>query len=222
MIDVAQQLNAVSRKVGTRVFGPGEARLVTVTQTYTADPDDVWDACTSPDRIPRWFLPVTGELRLGGRYQLEGNAGGTIERCDPPKSFFVTWEYGGQVSWLETRVVPEAEGRTRLELEHTAHVDEDLWAQFGPGAVGIGWDMALLGMAQYLSDEESAVTPETAAAWHVSPAGIEFMSRSSDLWYAADVAAGRDERSARAAVDRVKAAYTTPPEPAAAAETAGN
>jgi uncharacterized protein YndB with AHSA1/START domain len=222
MIDVAQQLNAVSRQVGTRVFGPGEARLVTVTQTYTADPDDVWDACTNPERIPRWFLPVTGELRLGGRYQLEGNAGGVIERCDPPKSFFVTWEYGGQVSWLETRVVPEAEGRTRLELEHTAHVDEDLWAQFGPGAVGIGWDMTLLGMAQYLSDEESAVTPETAAAWHVSPAGIEFMSRSSDLWYAADVAAGRDERAARAAADRVKAAYTTPPEPAADAETAGN
>jgi len=213
MIDVAQQLNAVSRQVGARVFGPGEARLVTVTQTYAADQEDVWDACTNPERIPRWFLPVTGELKLGGRYQLEGNAGGTIERCDPPKSFFVTWEYGGQTSWVETRVVPEAEGKTRLELEHIAHVDEDLWTQFGPGAVGIGWDMALLGLAQHLSDGEPTVTPETAAAWNVSPEGIEFMSQSSDLWYAADVAAGRDEQSARTAADRVKAAYTTPPAP---------
>ena len=30
--------------------------------------DDVWDACTNPERIPRWFLPVSGDLRLGGRY----------------------------------------------------------------------------------------------------------------------------------------------------------
>jgi uncharacterized protein YndB with AHSA1/START domain len=86
MIDVAQQINAVTREVGTREFGPGEARVVTVTQTYAADPEDVWDACTNPTRLPRWFLPVTGELTLGGRYQLEGNAGGTVERCDPRRA----------------------------------------------------------------------------------------------------------------------------------------
>lgn len=211
MIDVAQQINAVSRQVGTRVFGPGEARTVTVTQTYAADPDDLWDACTNPERIPRWFLPITGELKLGGKYQLEGNAGGTIERCDPPKSFFVTWEYGGQISWLEVRVVPADDGRSRVELEHIAHVDDDLWAQFGPGAVGIGWDMALLGLAQHMADGEPAVTPEMGAAWAASPEGVEFMSQSSEAWYAADVASGRDEQSARAAADMVKAAYTAPP-----------
>lgn len=211
MIDVAQQLNAVSREVGARVFGPGEARVVTVTQTYAADPDDVWDACTSPSRIPRWFMPITGDLKLGGRYQLEGNAGGTIERCDPPKSFFVTWEYNEQVSWLEVRVVPEADGKTRVELEHIAHVDETLWAQFGPGAVGIGWDMAMLGLAQHLSEGRPVVTPEASAEWTMSPEGIEFMSESAERWYAADVAAGTEERGAREAADRVKAAYTAPP-----------
>ena len=44
----------------------------------------MWDACTDPERIGRWFLPVSGDLRLGGRYQLEGNAGGEILRCEPP------------------------------------------------------------------------------------------------------------------------------------------
>ena len=213
MIDVAQQLNAVSREVGARVFGPGEARVVTVTQTYAAGPEDVWDACTNPSRIPRWFMPITGDLKLGGKYQLEGNAGGTIERCDPPKSFFVTWEFNEQVSWLEVRVVPETEGKTRVELEHIAHADEDLWAQFGPGAVGIGWDMAMLGLAQHLSKAESKVTPENAAAWTMSPEGIEFMSESAERWYTADVTGGRDEQTARDAADRVRAAYTTPPEP---------
>lgn len=96
MIDVTQQISAVRRQVGTRVLEAGEARTVTVSQTYNAAIDDVWDACTNPERIPRWFLPITGELRVGGRYQLEGNAGGTIESCDPPTSLGATWEFGGR------------------------------------------------------------------------------------------------------------------------------
>lgn len=219
MIDVAQQINAVSRQVGTRVFGPGEARIVTVTQTYAADPDDVWDACTSPTRLPRWFLPVTGELKLGGRYQLEGNAGGTVERCDPPKSFFVTWEFNDQVSWLEVRVVPEAEGKTRLELEHIAHVADDLWDQFGPGAVGIGWDLAMLGLAGHLTPGGPSISPEQAAEWSTTPEAVTFMSECAERWYEADVASGRNEEKARAAADRAKAFYTTPPEPSTAPDT---
>ncbi|MPY64707.1 SRPBCC domain-containing protein, partial [Streptomyces spongiae] len=82
----------------------GEARVVTLGQTYDSTVEDVWDACTNPERIPRWFLPVSGELRLGGRYQLQGNAGGTIERCEPPRGFGATWEYDGNVSWIELRL----------------------------------------------------------------------------------------------------------------------
>ncbi len=212
MIDVAQQISAVRREVGSRVFEAGQARIVTVSQAYDAGVDDVWDACTNPSRIPRWFLPVTGELKLGGSYQLEGNASGTIERCDPPKSFFATWEMGDQVSWIEVRVLPEAGGKTRFELEHIAHVDEALWTEFGPGAVGVGWDMMLMGLAQHLSGAP-AVVPEDAAAWTMSPEGIDFMTQSSERWYEADVADGTDEAKARAGADRVTAAYTAPPEP---------
>ena len=104
MIDVVQQVNAVRREVGTRVLEAGDARTVTISQTYDAGIDDVWDACTNPERIPRWFLPVSGDLRLHGRYQLEGNAGGTISRCDPPNGFDATWEYGDSVSWIELRL----------------------------------------------------------------------------------------------------------------------
>jgi len=81
MIDVVHQINAVQRQVGSRLMPAGEARTVTVIRTYGAPVEDVWDACTNPERIPRWFLPVSGELRVGGRYQLEGNAGGRSERC---------------------------------------------------------------------------------------------------------------------------------------------
>ena len=205
MIDVTQQINAVQRQVGTRVLEAGEARTVTLSQSYDAAVEDVWDACTNPERIPRWFLPITGELKVGGRYQLQGNAGGTIERCDPPTSFAATWEFGGQVSWIEVRLVAEP-GGTRLVLEHIAPVDER-WAEFGPGAVGIGWDMGLVGLAKHLSSGQSVDRGE-GAAWAASADGRRFMSLSSQRWCDASIAAGTNEAGARAAADRTIAAYT--------------
>lgn len=207
MIDTTHQINAVSRRVGGRTLEAGEARTMTISQVYDADLDDVWDACTNAERIPRWFLPVSGELRLGGRFQIEGNAGGTIERCDPPKSFAATWEYGGDVSWVEVRLTSEPEGGTRFELEHIAHVDDQIWAEFGPGAVGIGWDMALVGLATHLSTGES-IAPEEGAAWSASEDGKRFVTASSELWCQASIDAGTDEVAARAAADRTTAAYT--------------
>src|SRR5215813_6540959 len=153
----------------------GEARVITISQTYVGTVDDVWDACTNPERIPRWFLPISGDLRLGGHYQLEGNASGTVERCDPPRSFAATWEFGGQVSWIEVRLMAEAGDRTRLVLEHISHVDEQLWAQFGPGAVGIGWDMGFMGLAVHLSSGRPA-DPRESAQWAASAEGRQFMS----------------------------------------------
>jgi len=206
MIDVSKQLNAVRRGLGTRVLEPGTAWVQTISQVYDSSLDDVWDACTNADRIPRWFLPISGELEVGGRYQLEGNAGGTVQRCDPPDGFAATWEYGGEVSWIEVRLTEEA-GGVRFELEHTAHVDDVRWAEFGPGATGIGWDMTLLGLAEHLSGAPGLV-PEASAEWMASAEGKEFMAVSSELWGAASVAAGTDEQAARAAADRCTAAYT--------------
>jgi len=210
MIDVTQQINAVQRKVGTRVLAAGEARTVTISQTFGAAIEDVWDACTSAERIPRWFLPVSGDLRPGGHYQLEGNAGGTIERCDPPKSFFATWEYGGEVSWIEVRLTAEAAGRTRMEIEHIAHVGDERWAEFGPGAVGIGWDMAVLGLSLHLSGRP-AVNPENSAEWAASEEGKDFMRLSGDRWCEAHIASGAGEAEARAMAGRTIAAYTGVP-----------
>jgi uncharacterized protein YndB with AHSA1/START domain len=211
MIDVTEQINAVRRKVGTRTLEAGEARTITISQSYDAGADDVWDACTNAERIPRWLMPIEGDLRLGGRYQLQGNAGGTIERCDPPKSFFATWEYGGDISWIEVRLTPESDDRTRLEIDHIAHVDDKRWAEFGPGAVGIGWDMMLVGLSIHLSSGR-AVDLQEGMAWAVSDEGKRFMTLSSELWRDASIAAGTDEAGARAAEERVIAAYTASPD----------
>jgi uncharacterized protein YndB with AHSA1/START domain len=197
---------------------PDPARSVIISQVYAAPAEDVWDACTNPERIPRWFLPVTGELRLGGRYQLQGNAGGTIERCDPPNSFAATWEFGGQTSWIEVLVTAEPDGHARLRIEHLALADDERWAEFGPGATGVGWDMALLGLAGHLSAGPS-LTPAEGAAWAGSGEGRQFMSLSSDRWRDASIAAGTDPADAHASAGRTLAAYTGQPGSTAAAGT---
>ena len=133
MIEVVHQLNSVARRVGSRELPAGQARTVVLSRSYAAPIEDVWDACTNPERIPRWFLPVSGDLRLGGRFQLEGNAGGTVERCEAPNGFTATWEFGGEVSWIELRLVSLAPNQTKLELEHIAHVDDSRWADHWVG-----------------------------------------------------------------------------------------
>jgi uncharacterized protein YndB with AHSA1/START domain len=210
VIDVTAQINTVERRVGARSLAAGEARTVTISQSYRAGIEELWDACTTAERLARWFLPVTGELRVGGRYQIQGNADGTIERCDPPKSFAATWEYGGEVTWIEVRLIPEADGQTRLEVEHISPADDAKWAEFGPGAVGVGWDMILMGLATHLSSGRAA-DPAESAAWTMSQDGRRFITLSSDRWREANVAAGTDEATAREAATRTLAAYTGQP-----------
>jgi uncharacterized protein YndB with AHSA1/START domain len=208
MIDVTEQISAVRRTIGSRVLEAGEARVLTISQVYDTDIDDLWDVVTSPERIPRWFLPVSGDLKEGGHYQFEGQAGGTITRCDKPRSYAATWEYGGNVSWIEVRLTPHDGGSTRFELEHVAHVEDEFADQFGPGAVGIGWDMGLFGLANYVAGPASAMDPKEGAAWAASEEGKQFMKLSSDAWAEADIAAGTDPERARTLADNTYAAYT--------------
>jgi uncharacterized protein YndB with AHSA1/START domain len=208
MTDVKQQISDVRRTIGTRVLEAGEARVLTISQVYDTDAEDLWDAVTSAERIPRWFLPISGELREGGRYQLEGNAGGTVTGCDKPRSYTATWEFGGQVSWIEVRLSDAGDDRTRFELEHVAHIADEYAGQFGPGAVGIGWDMTLNGLANHLAEPDAALDPQAALAWMVSADGKEFMRLSSDAWAEADIAAGTDPQRARALAENTYAAYT--------------
>lgn len=209
MIDGNEQLGAVARRVADREVDGRPAKVVVLEQTYATSIEDLWEAVTSPDRIPRWFLPISGDLRAGGHYALEGNASGTITACEPPRAFDATWEFGGAVSWIEVRIEAVGPGRSRLSLSHIAHPDEH-WEQFGPGATGIGWDLAFLGLQLHLSSAMDR--PGDAAEWTTSAAGLQFMVDSGNAWCEADVAGGEDGAVARAAADRTIAFYTQAPE----------
>ena len=215
MIDIVRQLEATTREVGERP-GPGGSpvRTVRLTRDFDAPIEDVWDAVTSPERINRWFLPVSGDFRIGGRYQFEGNAGGEIVTCQRPSLLKVTWFYGevpaDAVSEVEVRLSTIEAGRTRFDFLHSATVPEEQWDEYGPGAVGVGWDGGMLGLALHL---EGGERPEDPEAWALSDEGRDFNTRSSDAWGAAARAAGADPNVVARNVANTTAFYTGVPQP---------
>src|SRR5262245_57465640 len=107
------------RRVEQREHLGQPALAAILIRSYDTTVEDLWEALTTPARLARWFLPVEGELKLGGRYQLEGNAGGTITRCERPEALDLTWEIMGGTSWLNLRLARDGK-KARLTLEHIA------------------------------------------------------------------------------------------------------
>lgn len=208
--DTTAQAAMVVRKVEDVTHEGQPARAVVATRDYATGIDDLWDAITDKARIPRWFAPVEGDLELGGRYQIKGNAGGTVTACDPPRRFALTWEFGGGMSWVEVELTQAGEA-TRLTLRHIAPLDdksEEFWDKFGPGAVGVGWDLSLLGLAWHLETGEPVQERFAEESWPLSDEGKAFATTSSDGWTAASIAYGTAEDAATRAGASTTAFYT--------------
>lgn len=99
--DFEKYLAAVEREVSYVEVDGKKASAVTLSREFATTVEDLWGAVTSADRIPRWFLPISGDLKPGGTYQLEGNAEGRITTCERLSHFALTWEFAGDVSWVE-------------------------------------------------------------------------------------------------------------------------
>ncbi|HEX5008159.1 MAG TPA: SRPBCC family protein [Hyphomonadaceae bacterium] len=188
-LDVAAHLGAVSRVVEDRMHDGKPMRVVIASRAYDTSIEDLWDALTSQERLPRWFAPVDGDLKLGGRFQVKGNAGGTITACAPPRSFSATWEFMGAVSWINLALAPTRSGGAHLTLEHIMPPVGDHWDKFGPGAVGIGWELGLLGLGMHVRSKEARDT-FNEHVWGASDEGKDFVSKSGEGWIAADIKGG--------------------------------
>ncbi len=204
--DIAAAIGATTRIVRKRERAGQPAEAVIAERTYPTDIDDLWDALTNPERLPRWFSPVTGDLKLGGRYQVEGNAGGTVLTCDPPRSFTLTWEFAGNVSWVEVYLRAISEDETHLQLVHEAHIDPAWAAKYGAGATGVGWDLGLLGLQTHIAAGWSK-PPEADTVWTQTQEYRSFVQRSSEGWRDASIAAGNDPAIAGPAADNTTAFY---------------
>lgn len=191
MIDIATELTAIHREVVKRTGGGGEVVGAVLRRGYDVPAEDAWEAITDPERLKRWFLPISGDLRVGGKFQLEGNAGGEILRCEAPRLLRTT--FGDPSSQVELRLKADG-GSTVLEFDHTVSL-----AIAGSGAgvlyVGPGWDGALMALGLFLRGEVIE-DPVTAAN---SPEAQEFSRRSVHAWASvieASGTAGADEITA--------------------------
>ena len=207
--DVEGNLGVMSRSVAFFERDGRRASAVSLSRSYPTTLEDLWDAVTNGERIPRWFAPVSGQLTLGGRYQIEGNAGGVVGECERLSHFSLTWEFAGDVSWVDVSFSDEGASGARVTLTHAAHLSEH-WDTYGPGAVGVGWEMGFLGLAFHIARPEDPRPDEEAFA--TSRDGLAFIKGSSEAWAGAAMAAGTDRETAQAAARRTTAFYTGQPD----------
>lgn len=200
-------LARMDRRVESGSRDGQETALVIAGRTYATTALDLWGALTTPERLSRWFLPISGDLCLGGRYQFEGNAGGTIQECVEPELIKATWEFGGGVSWLTLRLIPQSDG-TRLELEHEAPLMPGFSDVYGPGAVGVGWDGGFFGLGIHLEDPSAEKPVEADPTWPTTPEGKAFYGASAAAWGEADAASGTPSDEARSRAETTRKFYT--------------
>ena len=210
MMNYGNAIGAQTRGVRDQQHEGQPARVVIASRVYATNQLNLWNAITNAERIPRWFLPISGELKGGGRYQLDGNAGGLIMRCDQPQALNITWEYAGNVSWVTVRLEP-ADGGARLTLQHIMLKDvagEEHWRQYGPGATGVGWDLAFFGMGLHIESGGQAIDRDDSNAWLASDEGKAFLQACANSWGDAHTAAGEKSDIAQAMAARTAAFYT--------------
>jgi uncharacterized protein YndB with AHSA1/START domain len=69
-----------------------------VEDIYDTDIDDLWDACTDPERLARWIAEVSGDLRVGGTihatFTSTWTGPGRVDVCERPHHLLLTMEPG--------------------------------------------------------------------------------------------------------------------------------
>jgi uncharacterized protein YndB with AHSA1/START domain len=106
-----------------RAIPAGDARVAVMTRTYETTIADLWDACTNPERLSRWYTTVSGDFRVGGNFEQVNMGGGTIVECEAPNHLRLS--LGSGVDEIELRLSPgPEEGTTTLEVQHATTLDE--------------------------------------------------------------------------------------------------
>jgi uncharacterized protein YndB with AHSA1/START domain len=127
---------------------------VRVEDVYDTDIEDLWNACTTPERLARWIATVNGDLRVGGTinatFTSSWTGPGRIEVCDQPRHLLLTMEPDtDDEAELEAWLSEEGD-RTRLAVEERGLPLDRLYFH------GAGWQAHLEDLARALDGKPSA------------------------------------------------------------------
>lgn len=140
----------ITGKVRTLAGGRG---AVLVQAHYDTDIDDVWEACTRPERLARWIAEVEGDLRPGGEFRARFTSGwlgtGQVQVCEPPQRLVVLTRQAGESddSVIEATLSSDGAG-TSLVVEERGFPAGDL------PAYGAGWQVHLEDLGAHLAGGE--------------------------------------------------------------------
>lgn len=142
---------------------------VRVEEVYDTDIDDLWQACTAPERLARWIAEVSGEPAPGATVQVVFTSTWSgslrIDACDAPHHLLVTGEAGtDDESQIEAWLTEEG-ARTRLVVEERGLPIDQLHFH------GAGWQVHLEDLGRSLTSGGSAhpggwSAEAPSTAWH--------------------------------------------------------
>lgn len=195
----------ISRRVVSFKQDSKPMRKVLLTCDFAETKKVLWQSLTDSEKLEKWFQPVTGELSLNRRFQIQDNASGSVISCQEGESFSITWEFASDVSWVDVSLVELEHGSVRLSISHTMNFTEH-WTHYGPGATGVGWELSLYGLAFFLLHPDKQKFDEMEFV--SSPLGRSVIEGSSEGWAEAGIASGIEPTHAQQAAKRTTVFYT--------------
>ncbi len=157
------------RIIGTMQALDRTQGVVRVEDVYDTDIHDLWEACTTPDRLARWIAEVNGDLRQGGTvhavFTSTWSGPARIEVCDSPHHLLVTSEPGTEDEAQIEAWLTEEGSRTRLTVEERGLPVDSL------AFYGAGWQVHLEDLGRALASDGPAHVGgwsegSPAPAWH--------------------------------------------------------
>lgn len=140
--------------IGTMRALDDKRGAVRVEDVYETTIDDLWQACTSPERLARWIAEVTGDLRVGGdihaTFTSTWEGPGRILVCEPPRHLLLTMEPGTEDEAQIEAWLSEEGARTRLIVEERGLPLARLYLH------GAGWQAHVDDLRRSLSGQPSA------------------------------------------------------------------
>jgi len=122
---------------------------VRVEDIYDTDIDDLWEACTKPERLARWLAEVSGDLRVGGTIHAVFTSTWTgplqVEVCEAPHHLLLTMEPGTDDEVQLEAWLSEEGSRTRLVVEERGLPAHTLYGH------GAGWQAHLEDLGRSLA-----------------------------------------------------------------------
>ena len=127
---------------------------VRVEDVYDTHIKDLWEACTSPERLARWIAEVSGDLRVGGTihamFTSTWTGPGRVEVCDAPHHLLLTMEPGTEDETQMEAWLTEEGSKTRLVVEERGLPVDKMYFH------GAGWQAHLEDLGRSLAGDTSA------------------------------------------------------------------